>query len=68
MSKKNGALRRARERLNEWAARGGNCPLCHKDFQHGDCNHTVAQAYERLEQNMVNAMIDAKLKKALKNI
>jgi len=67
MSKTNGALKRARKRLNEWTARGGQCPICHKEFRDG-CNHTVSQAYERLEQNVVNAMIDAKLKKALKNI
>jgi len=64
---KNGALKRARARLNEWSARGGSCPLCHKDFRHG-CNHSVVEVYQRLEQNVVNAMIDAKLKKALKNI
>ena len=67
MSKKNEVLKRVGARRNEWSARGGSCPLCHKEFRHG-CNHTVSQAYERLEQNVVNAMIDTKLKKALKSI
>lgn len=55
------AVKRARERLANWSARGGSCPLCHKDFRHG-CNHSVEQALQRLEANVVNALVDRRLK------
>ena len=58
----NRAIKRARKRLEEWSARGSSCPLCHKDFQHG-CNHSVEQALSRLQQNVINVMIDQRLKK-----
>lgn len=57
-----GAVKRARERLNNWSARGGSCPLCHKDFRNG-CNHSVVQAQQRLETNVVNALVNRQLKK-----
>lgn len=55
------SIKKARQRLFNWSAKGSNCPLCHKDFRHG-CNHSVTQAIARLEQNVVNAMIDNRLK------
>ena len=56
------AVKRARKRLANWSARGGSCPLCHKDFRYG-CNHSVEQARQRLEANIVNALVDRRLKK-----
>lgn len=56
-----GAIRRARERLTNWSARGHNCPVCHNEFRHG-CNHSVVQARARLEQNLINAQVDYRLK------
>ena len=61
MSKKR-SIMRARERLSNWSARGDNCPLCKKDFQHG-CNHSVEQAHKRLEENIIKAIVDRRLKK-----
>jgi hypothetical protein len=59
------AVQRARARLQNWSARGGSCPLCHKDFRNG-CNHTVVQAHARLEQNLINAMVDRRMKQLTK--
>lgn len=59
-AKKN--LKRARERLSNFSARGSSCPLCKKDFRNG-CNHSVEQAIGRLEQNVINAMVDIRLAK-----
>lgn len=55
-------IKRARERLHNWSARGGTCPLCHKDFRDG-CNHTVQQAINRLEENVINAVVDKRMKR-----
>ena len=65
-----GAVKRAQQAIENWSSRGSSCPLCHKDFRNG-CNHTVEQSIKRLEQNLINAMIDQRLKQnglASKNI
>lgn len=55
-------LKRARERLSNFSARGSSCPLCKKDFRNG-CNHSIEQAINRLNQNIINAMVDIRLSK-----
>jgi hypothetical protein len=58
-------LKNARNRLTNFSAKSDRCPLCHKDFKNG-CNHSIEQALDRLEQNVINAMIDKRLSKIFK--
>ena len=53
-------LRRARQRLSSFQARGSYCPLCGNQFRHG-CNHSVEQAIRRLEENVTVALIKHRL-------
>ena len=57
----NKAIKRARERLINWSARGDVCPICNKEFRYG-CNHTVTQAINRLEENIINMIVKKNLK------
>lgn len=59
MNKK--ALNKAKKKLRDFQARGSNCPLCGKPFRNG-CNHSITQAIERLEQNVINALIKKRIK------
>ena len=56
------SLKVAKRRLREFSARGSNCPICKKGFRYG-CNHSVTQAYERMEDDILNAKIEKALKK-----
>lgn len=55
-------IRRARQRLANFSARESNCPLCGKSFRCG-CDHSVEQAVNRLEENIVKALVQHELKK-----
>lgn len=51
-------VKRVKERMNSFSARGSICPICKKPFRHG-CNHSVEQAKDRLFQNYVKAIVNA---------
>lgn len=53
----NAALNKAKKRLLDFQANNSRCPLCGKDFRRG-CNHSVVQARERLEENILKSLID----------
>lgn len=55
-------LRRARERLSSFQSRSSYCPLCGNHFRHG-CNHSIAQAIQRLEENVAVALLNHHLSK-----
>lgn len=58
-------VKQARRRIESWNPRGSNCPICHKDFRHG-CNHNVVQSEQRLQEDLIDALVERKVKKILK--
>lgn len=42
-----------------FSPRGSMCPVCKKEFRH--CGHTVREAVETLDRNVVNATVDLEL-------
>ena len=56
------SVKKATKRLNDFSARGSNCPICKKNFRHG-CLHNVNEAYDYLENQLLNAKIDKRIKK-----
>ena len=46
---------KAVQRRREFSARGSLCPVCRRDFR--ECQHTLAQAYDKLDQDVFNARL-----------
>ena len=57
---KSNKVKKAREKISTWSARGGKCPICQKQFRYG-CNHSISQAEDRLQENLINAIIEKRL-------
>lgn len=53
MSKSN----KARERLKNFDPRGSNCPICKKEFRSDNCPHTVEQAENKLNNNIMREIV-----------
>jgi hypothetical protein len=53
----NKKIKRAKEKLNNFSARGSRCPICKKSFRHG-CDHSVKQAEDRLFENYIKAIAE----------
>jgi len=51
----NNKIKQAKEKLDNFSARGSKCPICKKPFRHG-CDHSVIQAKERLFENYIKAI------------
>lgn len=47
---------RALTARRSFSPRGSMCPVCKKEFRH--CGHTVREAVETLDRNVVNATVD----------
>lgn len=54
-------IRHAKEKMDSFSARGSNCPICKKEFRTG-CNHSVAEAEQRLFENYIKAITNAQRK------
>ena len=48
-------IKRAKDRMNSFSARGSKCPICKRDFRRG-CEHSVVAAKGRLFQDYVRAI------------
>jgi len=46
-------IQRAKERYEDWDPRGNLCPICGKDFRHGNCSHDVKQARDVLFERYI---------------
>lgn len=55
MNKTTRQKNKAKEKLDNFSARGSRCPICHKTFR-TDCNHTVLQARDRLFENYIKSI------------
>ncbi len=49
------AVKKAKEKMDSFSARGSLCPLCGKDFRNG-CSHSVKQARDKLLENYIRAV------------
>jgi len=50
-------IRQAKKRMDDFSARGSDCPICKKTFRCG-CNHSVKQAREKLFEQYIKAIAD----------
>lgn len=50
-------------KLKHFDPRGSMCPICKRGFRYG-CNHSVAEAEERLERNHLAAVVRYELARA----
>lgn len=50
------SLKKALKRQQEFSARGSDCPICKHDFR--SCPHSIAEAHERMTQNVFEARLD----------
>lgn len=48
-------INNAKQKLNNFSARGSDCPICKKSFRHG-CNHSIGEAEDRLFENYIKAI------------
>lgn len=48
-------IKRARERMEQFSAKGDDCPICKKDFRRG-CNHSIKQAKDKLFERYIRAI------------
>lgn len=53
----NKKVRRAKQKLDEFSARGSKCPICKANFRTG-CSHSVKQAKDRLFENYIKAIAE----------
>lgn len=47
----------AKRKQLEWSARGGLCPICKREFRR-DCNHTVTEARNRMEMDVLYSLTE----------
>jgi len=47
--------KKAKAAMNNWTARGSDCPICKQPFRSG-CSHTVDQAKTKLFENYISAI------------
>jgi len=59
-------LKEALKLQREFSARGSRCPICKRDFRHG-CNHSVVEARQKLERNVIEAIVEEKMKQGVKS-
>ena len=45
---------KAKQHLDNFSARGSDCPICRKVFRTG-CKHTVVEAKQRLFENYIKS-------------
>ena len=48
-------IAKAVARRRDFSARGSLCPVCRREFR--ECPHTLAQAYDKLDQDVFNARL-----------
>lgn len=51
----NKAVKKAKEKMESFSARGSKCPVCKKDFRRG-CDHSVKQAKDKLFERYILAI------------
>lgn len=65
MSGKVSEVMRAQSRRSNWTPRGGLCPICGRSFQNSpDCTHSEAQARDRLDEDVIRAIVRSELARA----
>ena len=55
-------VKEARKRMNSFQAKSSKCPVCHRNFRNG-CDHSVVAARNRLQENLVRAIVQEELSK-----
>ena len=57
-------IRKAKEALKTFSARGSNCPICKKPFRYG-CLHSVVEAEEFLEDRLLRLKVQEEVHRVL---
>lgn len=56
-------VKAAQSRRAAWSPRGCLCPICKRSFQnHPACVHTVQQARDRLDEDVIRAVVREELR------
>lgn len=54
-------LKKARSKAKEWYETRSSCPICKEIFKH--CNHTAEQAHEKLNEDIIRAIVRDEINK-----
>ena len=55
MNKRNKEIKKAKNKMESFSARGSKCPICNKQFRYG-CKHSVVEAKAKLFQAYIIAV------------